>query len=654
MTDSARRLAAIMFTDMVGYSALVQADEAAALAVLDRHNRLLRPLFARFHGREVKTVGDAFLVAFGSALEATLCALEIQRSLHEYNAAAPDDWKIRIRIGVHVGDVIETNGDVLGDAVNIASRIEALAEPEGICLTQQVVDQVQNKIPNGLAKLAPVALKNIRTPVGAYRVVPAWEGSRTESSEHPPRTGRHLAVLPLANISPDPGDGYFAEGLTEELISVLSHVRGLSVIARSSVAPYKLAPKSIAQVGAELGVDTVLEGSVRKSGNRIRITLQLIDVATQGHVWASSYNREVGDVFAVQTDIAERTAEVLLLELVRADSPATKRRPTANPAAYDLYLHGLVAASDLDKNGSEEAIRCFEEATRLDPTFAEAYAAWANLYVIAAGDSLPMRDVMPPARELARRALDLDAESSDAHAALGNIALQFDHDWGLAEAEFARAIELNPSNVSAHYFLGLLLGSQERFEEAKESVRRAIRLDPGGRWPTTLIWMELESGNFEVAIADATRRRDDDPTSTSRHTFLGFCYLGAGRLADARAEADTPTIGANDGERFDRALLQVLVGEPGAAREVAAEAERGESKSYTSGTHLAMLYAALGERNRALDLLEREFREGDRVLWLHYRGVMYDSIRDDPRFIALLHQYGVPSHPIRRGAAPAP
>jgi adenylate cyclase len=642
-----------MFTDMVGYSALVQADEAAALSVLDRHNRLLRPLFARFHGREVKTAGDAFLVEFGSALEATLCALEIQRSLHEYNAAAPDDWKIRIRIGVHVGDVVETNGDVLGDAVNIASRIEALAEPEGICLSQQVVDQVQNKIPNALAKLAPVALKGIRVTVGAYRIVPIGVGPRAVTSDLPPRTGHHLAVLPLANISPDPSDGYFADGLTEELISVLSHVRGLSVIARSSVATYKSAPKSIAQVGADLGVDTVLEGSVRKSGNRIRITLQLIDVATQGHVWAGSYNREVGDVFAVQSDIAERTAEVLRLELVRAESPATKRRPTANPAAYDLYLHGLVAASDLERNGVQEAIRCFEEATRLDPTFAEAFAAWANLYVVAAGDSLPMRDVMPRARELARRALELDTESSDAHSTLGNIALQFDHDWGLAEAEFAKAIELNPSNVTAHYFFSLLLVAQERFEEAKESLRRAIRLDPRGRFQAARIWFELETGNFGAGIADAKRNRDEDPKSVGRQTFLGLCYVIAGRTADARSEADTPTTGASEDERFDRALLQALVGVPGPAREVAAEAERGEAKSYTSGTHLAMLYAALGERDRALDLLEREFKEGDLVLWLHYRGPAFDSIRDDPRFIALLLQYGVPSHPIRRGGAPA-
>ncbi|MGP8075248.1 MAG: adenylate/guanylate cyclase domain-containing protein, partial [Thermoplasmata archaeon] len=324
---SRRRLAAIMFTDMVGYSALAQSDEAAALAALDQHNRLLRPIFARFRGREVKTVGDAFLVEFESALDATRCALELQRSLHDYNLASPGEWKTQIRIGIHVGDVVQTDGDVLGDAVNIASRIEPLADPGGICLTQQTYDQVQNKISAQIVKMPPVLLKNIRLPMSVYKILEPWD-SRTpvDVSTVGRASGRHLAVLPLVNISLDPGDGYFADGLTEELIAVLSQVRDLSVIARTSITPYKSTQKSIAQVGAELGVDAILEGSVRKAGQRIRITLQLIDVATQRHIWASSYNREIDDVFAVQTDVAQRTAEALRLEFSHAELAGVPRK----------------------------------------------------------------------------------------------------------------------------------------------------------------------------------------------------------------------------------------------------------------------------------------------------------------------------------------
>jgi len=653
VTESRRRLAAIMFTDMVGYSALAQADEAAALALLDRHNRILRPIFVQFHGHEVKTVGDAFLVEFDSALDAARCALELQRSLHEYNASPADERKIRIRIGIHVGDVVQTDSDVLGDAVNIASRIEPLADPEGVCLTQQAYDQVQNKLSVPIVKMPPVALKNIRLPMSVYKIVPPWETPPPEESVTVPASGRHLAVLPLANISPDPGDGYFADGLTEELISVLSQVRDLSVIARTSVIPYKSTPKSVAQVGAELGVDTVLEGSVRKAGNRIRITLQLVDVATQRHIWASSYNREIGDVFGVQTDIAERTAEALRLELSRSEQAGVARIPTTSVAAYDQYLRGLAASGDFTKERLDTAVRHFDQATQLDPTFAEAFGAWANALVGAGGATVAMREVMPQARKLADRALALDPQSADAHSALANIAFQIDHNWALAETEFRKAIALNPSNVDAHRFYGLLLMAFERFDEAKEEFRRVARLDPGRRMGHgSLSWAELESGNYEAAIEVARKQTEADPTSIGNHTGLGLFYFAAGRTADALREADTPLTGADENERFDHALLNALVGRPEAARAVAAEIERGEAKTYCSLVDLASLYAAVGEKAKALDLLEKDFREGDRVLWLLYRGSFFDSIRDDPRFVSLLRQYGLPVNPIRRPRPP--
>lgn len=638
-----------MFTDMVGYSALVQTDEATALGILERHNRLLRPIFARFGGREVKTVGDAFLVEFESALDATQCAIEIQRLLHDYGASSPAEWKIRIRIGIHVGDVVQSNGDVLGDAVNIASRIEPLADPEGICLTQQVYDQVQNKLPASLVPLPSTELKNIRFPVKVYKIVQPWDAHRVEIQIPRSPGPRHVAVLPLSNISPDPNDEYFADGLTEELISVLSQVHGLSVIARTSVTPYKSAPKSIAQVGAELGVDTILEGSVRKAGKHIRITLQLIDVLTQRHVWANSYNREIDDVFAVQADVAERTAGALRLEFAKAEAPGSRGRgPTANLAAYDLYLRGLVAASAEEFEGLDEAVRCFDQATKLDPTFAEAFAAWANLYVAAAGDRLPMRDVMPRARELVARAHELDPNSSEAHSALANLSFQFDHNWQLAETEFDKALALNPSNVTAHAFLGLVLVALERFDEAKEVLRNAARLDPGGRHRSTLAWAELEAGDFDSAISYMQEQRERRPASVGVHVGLGFAFLVAGRRSEALQEADTPLTGANDSERFDHALLNALVGRPDAAREIAAEVEPRGAKSYTSATHLAMLHSAMGEKTRALDLLEQDFREGDQVLWLWYRGTFFDPIRDDPRFVALLHEYGLPIPHLRR------
>ena len=633
-----------MFTDVVGYTALVQADEAGALRLLDRHNRVLRPIFDRYRGREVKTVGDAFLVEFESALDAVRAGVEIQKVLGEQNARAPKDRQIRVRVGIHVGDVVQTKHDVLGDAVNIASRIQALAEPGGISVTQQVVDQVQNKIGATFERLPPTPLKNIQTPVSVFRVVPAGSASRLAVPAPAPGAGRQLAVLPLSNISPDPGDGYFADGLTEELIAVLSQVRGLSVIARTSVMPYKTAPKSVAQVGAELGVDTVLEGSVRKAGNRIRITLQLIDVPTQRHVWANSYNRELDDVFAVQTDIAERTAEALRLELSTVAGVRTDRLPTANLAAYDLYLRGLAKLMQVGPDSPiEEVTSLFEEATKLDPRFEEAYAAWANTYVMAAGDQIAMAEVIPKARELAAKALRIDPDSSEAHSAQANILFQYDNDWSAAEREFRRAIELNPSNVIAYRFYTLMLFALGRFDEAKEAHRRAVSLDPGGGFLPMAAWIEIESGNIDAGILVAEEARDREPGNPASHIYIGMYYLTAGRRADAEREAAYPIDAAREADRFDHALLMALLGHPEEAREHLDLIEKGKAVTYNSGTHLAMLRSVLGDKAKALELLETDYTNGERVFWLWYRGIFFDPIRDDPRFQALLQRYGLPT-----------
>lgn len=300
-----------------------------------------------------------------------------------------------------------------------------------------------------------------------------------------------------------------------------------------------------------------------------------------------------------------------------------------------------------------ETVRCFEQATKLDPTFADAYAAWADFYVIKAGDFLRMREVMPRARELALRAVELDPNSSEAHSALGNIALQFDNDWPRAEAEFNRALAINPSNARALSFYGLELVMLGRYDEAKELFRRLIRLDPGGLHERQFAWVELTSGHAEAALRQMREEVDRDPTRLEHHIYLGLFYLEAGRLEDAAREAAFSAAGASEEERFDHALLNALVGRPEEARAILAEEERGEAKSYNSGTVLAMLYATIGEKEKALDHLERDAHEGDRVLWLYFRGIFFDSIREDPRFVALLREYGLPTTPPLRLTNPS-
>jgi adenylate cyclase len=267
LPEGARRLAAIMFTDMVGYTALGQKNESLSIALVDEQRRLIRPILIKHNGREVKTIGDGFLVEFSSAMDAVRCAYDIQRTLREFNISQQSDERITLRIGLHVGDVVESQGDISGDAVNIASRIQSLAEDGGVCVTRQVYDQVQNKFDLPLKSLGNRSLKNVNVPLDVYKMVLPWEQEQKAAASD--LDASRVAVLPFANMSPDPGDSYFADGITEEIIPTLSGVSGLNVISRTSVMGYKGTTKRVKEIGGELEAGSVLEGSFRKAGNKI-------------------------------------------------------------------------------------------------------------------------------------------------------------------------------------------------------------------------------------------------------------------------------------------------------------------------------------------------------------------------------------------------
>jgi TolB-like protein/Flp pilus assembly protein TadD len=636
-----RRLAAIMFTDMVGFTASAQTNEASALKLLREQERLVRPLLKTHKGREIKSTGDGFLVEFESALRAVQCAIDIHQHLQERNSQR-GVTPIQLRIGIHLGDVEERGSDIFGDAVNIASRIQPLAPPGGICISGQVFDQVRNKIPNRLEKLAPTALKHVLLPLDIYRVTLPWEAPEAPSRGD---SRARLAVLPLANISPDPKDEYFADGLTEELISALSKIPDLRVIARTSVGQYKSTTKTVSQIGAELGVSSVLEGSVRKAGNRLRITVQLIDITTQDHIWANNYDRELDDVFAIQTEVAERTAEALRLELLGPQHASLRKNPTSNLAAYNLYLKGIHALRRADAvEGYAEAMNSFEAALREDPNFSQTYSQLANLYIGSACTTLPAREAFPRAKELIAKALELDPNSSDVHTALGNLALQQDHHWAIAEREFNLALSLNPSNVSAHTWYATFLGVVNRFEEQLEHYRIAIELDPlDERASDFLIWQYYMSGEFTKALASAEERRDSHPRDPIAHITLGFLYAYAGRMDDAQKEVERSAGPVSAYDRRNRALLWNMLGRPEEVRQLVAELEEAARTNYVPPSQIALLYAALGEREKAFEWLERDYQSGDESLWYDYHLRAWDRFRDDPRFRSMLTKLNLPT-----------
>ncbi len=641
---STRRLAAIMFTDLVGYTSLAQSDEAAALRLLKEEEDLVRPLLRVGHGREIKSTGDGFLVEFGSALQAVQCATDIQCRLRERNSGK-GVLPMVLRIGVHLGDVEERGGDIFGDAVNIAARIQPLAPPGGICISSQVFDQVRNKIPNQFERLGPKKLRNLEHAIEVYRVALPGEGSSPPRSEIALPT--RLAVLPLVNISPDPKDEYIADGLTEELTSALSKLRELRVIARTSVGQYKSTSKPVSQIGAELGVGSILEGSVRKAGHRLRITLQLIDVDSQEHLWAESYDRQLSDVFAIQTEIAEQTAGALQLKLIGSEKESIRKRPTSNLEAYDLYLRGIHAARQSTPEGFKESFQCLEEAIRLDPTFSLACSFLANTYLLLAGDTLPPGQSFPRATVLVARALELDPSSSDAHTARGNLALQYDHDWQLAEDEFRKAISLNSSNANAYFWHGILLYVLRRFAEAREALCTAIELDP--LWKNPRAWrilLEQDSGELESAIALVRDELARNPKNPAYHVRLGTLLVQTDRKDEARAEVGRSSGSLTRYEQLDRAFLWNALGKPEVARRLAKEWADVSRTEFVPATLIAGAYAVVGEREKAFDWLRRDRRRKAGAFWLDYQSIWFDALRQEPRFAAMVEELRIP---VKRG-----
>ena len=525
MSEGQRKLAAVMFTDMVGYTALGQRNESLSLALVDEQRKLVRPILARHNGREVKTIGDAFLVEFPSALDAVRCAYEIQRAAKEFNLPLADDRRVHLRIGVHLGDVVESQGDISGDAVNVASRIEPLAEDGSVCITRQVYDHVRGKLDIPLESMGSKPLKNVTEPVEVFKMIMPW-GKATQDST-PVLDHRRIAVLPFANMSPDPNDEYFADGMTEELIDRLAQVKNLKVIARTSIMSYKKKEKKASDIAKELEVGALVEGSVRKAGNRVRVTVQLIDSGTQEHLWSSHYDGDLQDIFAVQGEIAEKVAEELKIQLLGTEKMSLEKKATENTEAYTCFLKGR----DLVREGTEPSLRravgLFEKAIELDSTFAKAHEGLAECYMTLGNDGYePWEQAAPKAELAVRRALDLDSEQAEAHATLAYV--HFLEDRVLScEAEAKRALELNPSISEGHRelaFIALLRGDGEL---GTRELETAWRLDPlRAFYIERLGQLYFYTGRETEALQFWERTADFAPAATYRGLTEYYLYKG--------------------------------------------------------------------------------------------------------------------------------
>ncbi len=538
----ARKLTTILAADVVGYSRMMGADEEATARTFKSYRQAIGRLIAKHDGRVFGGAGDSVIAEFASPVEAVRCAVEFQRDLEKRNAELEEARRMRFRIGVNLGDVMIEGDDLLGDGVNVAARLEALAAPGGICISATVHDHVVGKLDLAFVDLGEKKVKNIKKPIRVYQVLLDSEAPLTTAPPLDLPDKPSIAVLPFENMSGDPEQEYFSDGITEDIITELSMISGLFVIARHSTFTYKGQSVTLKQVGRELGVRYVLEGSVRKAGNRIRITAQLIDSATEHHLWAERYDRDLEDVFAVQDEVARSVAAAMAVALKPHEGERIGRPPTDNIEAYDLYLRTRATPWPPTRENILSARHAYEHIVNIDPTFVGGHAGKCLSYgmsVVFGVSAEPDQDA-EIALQTARKALALNQDFAQAHSALGLAYLaNGQHDKGIASAR--KATELAPSDADAHCFLGVTLLFAGKGEQACEAAERALRIDPqftNGPYLNLLGISKFIAGRYVEAIEVYKRNvAQGGPIGLPMlHVWAASC-VAAGRMEEARGIA---------------------------------------------------------------------------------------------------------------------
>jgi TolB-like protein/class 3 adenylate cyclase len=538
-TKLEHRLAAIMVTDVVGYSKLIQTDEAGTLAALGDIRSAIENQINQHRGRIANTAGDSVLAEFASAVEAVGCAIAIQQTLAGRGETKDN---IQVRIGIHMGDVVSKGGDLFGMAVNIAARLEAIAQPGGIVVSSAVRDDVVGKLSASFADLGMKTLKNIELPV---RVFSLSGTSNTSSVGHrgvsPPLPDKpSIAVLPFENLSGDREQEYFADGIVEEVITALSRFRSLFVIARNSSFAYKGRAVDVKQVGRELGVRYILEGSVRKAGSRVRISGQLIDTATGAHLWAERFDGDLADLFDLQDQVTSSVVGAIAPRLEQAEIDRAKRKPTENLDAYDYYLRGLASFHEWTKEGNAEALSLFSRAIELDPGFASAYANAARCYAqrLVSGWLANRPKEVAEAERLARRAVELGKDDAVALCFGGWALARVVGDLETGAALVAQALVLNPNLAVGWHCSGWVQVFLGNPDAAIKHSAHAIRLSPFdpnlARMQGAIATAHFFAGRYSEASTWAERALMQQPTYVSGLQCLAASHSLAGRLKEAR------------------------------------------------------------------------------------------------------------------------
>jgi TolB-like protein/class 3 adenylate cyclase/Tfp pilus assembly protein PilF len=631
-----RRLAAVWFADIVDYTRLSAEDEEAALALVREFQAAARKAVEGRGGRIVKFLGDGALAEFSSTQAAAQAALELQAAL-----GAPRSGGGAARVGIHLGEVSQApDGDLYGDGVNVAARVQAEAEPGTVVVSDDVARQLRGRREIALEPLGARALKGVPDPVRLFvaRLSDVPEAGAPAVGATTPVPGpaeASIAVLPFANLSADPDNEYFSDGVTEEILTTLARLEDLKVISRTSVMRYKGATRSLRDIGRELGVASILEGSVRRAGSRVRITAQLIDARTDRHLWADRYDRDLEDIFAIQTEVAERIVEALQVKLTPKERARLAAEPTSVPA-YQEYLRGLWFLNRRTPDNLRRAIEHFERSVEADPAYASAHAGIASACALQlhwgqeGGGMDPGRAVTE-----AERARELDAGCGEACAARGMIRI-YERDWVMAEDDFQCALRCNPGDATARQWYAHYLAAMGRFDEAYGQISQARELDP------LSLAVITEAGNVHLLARrfdDAERlyreALDLDPSFFAPRYKLMELYQVLGRHGEALEQLERLGYAGEKQEAIRRALEAGDTG-PYFAFLRSMPVERGWPLTYVAWAQLEA-----GDREAALATLERAVAERDWYLIRLPLAPHWDPLRGDPRFQEILRRIGL-------------
>jgi adenylate cyclase len=640
-----RQLAVIMFTDIMGYTAMMQQDEAFALNKLNRFKDQLTLQVKEFRGEIIQYYGDGCLLIFTNSADAVNCARVLQEDFRE-------EPQVPVRIGIHLGDILINEGNIFGDCVNITSRIESMGVAGSVLLSEPIKKQIQNKQGFQLISLGNFEFKNVTEPMEIFALanngfpIPDHEAANGKFKEV--KTAKSIAVLPFVNMSNDSGQEYFSDGIAEEIINSLTHLKDLKVAGRTSSFQFKGKNIDLREVGEKLSVRTVLEGGVRKQGNRLRITVQLINVEDGYHLWSERYDREIDDVFAIQDDIALAITEKLKLTLLKKDRDLITKTYTQNTEAYELYLK---ARFYLSRRGTSiiTSMEYFQKAIDLDPDFALAYAAYsdANLLIATYGLAAP-KQVMIRAKQLAEKAIQLDPSLSEPYCALGYYYACYEWNWQEARKNFIRSIELNPQYAEAHYRYGwnYLACVEGKFDEAEKHGKIAIKLEPlssicYGNYSLIL----SSAGKFNEAIAACKTGIELDANSFVCHLNAGNVYTVIQQYENAISSYESAMKLSNRHHFIVNAFIlnYCLTGNFDKAGILMNELKEKSQREYVAHAFTALSATFLAGPDKAFEYLEKAYDDHDPILlMIKYLPSVPPALKEDPRFQRFLNKIGFP------------